>query len=522
MHSERKANHAQHNTIKAIAIFVTVALLLNVMAPKLAHAATYLQGTEVNANTLVQDAYVAVTYYDSNGEQKLEKGWIDAVGETSFTIRSGALFGKKTIAYENVLSVIMSDESTESAKQMNEVNRFIRNVKAREIERAKKESKAEDHVIQWLSPINAKAPTPAHAATYLEGVEVNANTLIRDAYVAVTYYDSKDKQKLEKGWIDEVGEISFTIRSGGIKDKKTITYNKVVSVIMSDKSNTLKQMNEVNRFIGEQKKEEELKDITIMSGEQIDFLKIRKGWYAHVIYTSEGEEETVTGRITRQDSVHIVIRVQEESVLRVLKTIAYRDIDTLVISQYTQSIEAYTQSIEAWKKAKHQVQRYLENGYYTKCQVRVQAPSIWKGQVVGTLIKMTPDTLVVQRGGTFFELPVSSISNFEVNIRQRNTGKGFKIGLGAGAIIIGYTSIYTSKEIKQINPRGTDPQSQHFSVALLRLLGYSAGAIVCLLSTLIGGSIKSDKWVEVPPHSLNLSLVPTSTKGLCAALTFNF
>ena len=124
-----------------------------------------------------------------------------------------------------------------------------------------------------------------------------------------------------------------------------------------------------------------MKAITIMSREQIDLSKIRKGWYAHVIYTSEGGEDIVTGRITRQDSVHIVIRVPLP--LRISKTIAYRDIDTLVISQYAQSIEA-------WKNAKHQVQRHLENGYYTK--VRVQAPSIWKEQVVGRFIKMTVDT----------------------------------------------------------------------------------------------------------------------------------
>ncbi len=62
--------HAEYNASRAIAILVTTALLLNVMMPTLAHAATYLQGTEVNANTLVQDTYVAVTYYDSKGKQK--------------------------------------------------------------------------------------------------------------------------------------------------------------------------------------------------------------------------------------------------------------------------------------------------------------------------------------------------------------------------------------------------------------------------------------------------------------------
>ncbi len=115
-----------HNVIKTIAIFVTAALLLNAMAPTLAHAATYLQGTEVNANTLIRDAYVQVTYRDNRGQEKTEKGWIDAIGETSFTIRSGGLKSEKAIAYANVVSVIMSDESTVPAKQMNEVNRFIR------------------------------------------------------------------------------------------------------------------------------------------------------------------------------------------------------------------------------------------------------------------------------------------------------------------------------------------------------------------------------------------------------------
>ena len=79
---------------KLAAVFVIATLLLNALAPTLAYAATYLQGTEVSADTLIQDAYVAVTYYDSKNKQQLEKGWIDAIGETSFTIRNG-LMGKK-------------------------------------------------------------------------------------------------------------------------------------------------------------------------------------------------------------------------------------------------------------------------------------------------------------------------------------------------------------------------------------------------------------------------------------------
>ena len=358
--------------------------------------------------------------------------------------------------------------------------------------------------------LNAMGPSLAYAATYLQGTEVNANTLIRDAYVAVTYYDSKGKQKLEKGWIDAIGKTSFTIRSGGIKDKKTITYDKVVSVFISEETNTLKQMNEVNQFIGEKKrkpkKEEELKAITIMSGGQIDLSKIRKGWYAHVIYTSEGGEEIVTGRITRQDSVHIVIRVWEEGALRVLKTIAYKDIDTLVISQHAQRIET-------WKNAK-QVQRRLKNEYNTK--VRVQASSIWKERVVGRLVKVTPDTLVISRGGTFFSVPVSSISNFEVSHGQhRNTGKGLLIGLGTGLAVF-IVGSERARNIAEANPE-VEFASLGTALGTMAICG-----LILVLAPLVGYNTKSDKWFEVPPQRLNLSLAPTSTKGLRAALTFNF
>ena len=140
-----------HTIGKSIAIFITATLVLNAMAPALAHAAKHLQGDQVNANSLVRDAYIAVTYRDGNDKQKSAKGWIDAIGETSFTIRRGGLKSKTTIAYAKVLSIIMSEESTVPATQMNEVNQFIRNMKAREIEQAKEEAS------------EAMAPALAHA-----------------------------------------------------------------------------------------------------------------------------------------------------------------------------------------------------------------------------------------------------------------------------------------------------------------------------------------------------------------------
>ncbi len=371
--------------------------------------------------------------------------------------------------------------------------------------------------------LNATAPTLAYAATYLEGTKVNANTLIQDAYVAVTYYDSKNKQTLEKGWVDAIEEASFTIRNG-LWGKKTIAYDKVLSIIMSEEATTIGQMNEVNRwFIGnmaetgievEQAAIQRLnqKTITVMSrlpvlctkqtGGQVDPSKITKGWYADIVYTSEGATRKVTSQIADKDSNHIALKYGADT-----HSIAYTDIDTLIVAKHLREIKDYRST-----------------GAKYNARVRVLAPSIQKGQMVGRLINMMQDTLVIQKGRLFYQVPISSISTFDVSLKQyRNTGKGFKIGLGAGAVIIGFTLISTYREEKRLDEKNSgDASISYYTLGIATLVGYSAGALVCLLSTLIGATMKSDKWVEVSPKRLNLSLAPTSTKGLRAALTFNF
>lgn len=271
--------------------------------------------------------------------------------------------------------------------------------------------------------LNAIAPSLAHAATLLQGARVNTNTLVRDAYVHVTYSDRSGEQKVVKGWIYAVNETSFTIRSGGLKSKKTITYDKVVSVIMSDDSTVpAKQMNEVNRFVREMSKR--------------------------------------------------------------------------------------------WKNAR-QVKRAL----WTDAKVRIQA---LQRQTIGRLVKMTSDTLVIQSGRTFFQIPRASISRLEVSIRQRNTREGMLFGFVLGLGVLAPIAIAdASAEENAWRGLATTITALYVSLPIY------------LLCTLIGAAIKSDKWVEVPPQSLNLSLAPlsavtgtaqagTSTKGLRATFTFNF
>ncbi|MDE0396863.1 MAG: hypothetical protein OXL96_03560 [Candidatus Poribacteria bacterium] len=366
MHSERNANHAQHNTIKAIAIFVTAAFLLNAIAPTLVHAAIYLQGTEVNANTLIRDAYVAVTYYDSNGKQKLAKGWIDAIGETSFTIRSGALFGKKTIAYDKVLSVIMSDQSTAPAKQMNEVNGYIREMKKREKEAKEEQTtrEAEQAAIQQLKQrLKDKV------------VMIGQFDLSKKGWYAHVVYTSKEGDKRtatgQITWQDTDHIVIRVQGSGGLKIIKTIAYTDIDTLLVAQYLWDIEAWRNARWAIQRLNQ----KNVTVMSQGLIDRSKITTGWYAHVVYISkEGTKRIATGQIMEKGTDHILVRVQDKA-LKSWKTIAYTDIDTLVIAQHIRDIEAW-RNVRPPQRHGEQSTHQLHEG---DSRVRVYAPAIRKG-----------------------------------------------------------------------------------------------------------------------------------------------
>ena len=365
--------------------------------------------------------------------------------------------------------------------------------------------------------LNAMAPMLAHAAKHLQGDQVNANALVRDAYIAVTYRDGNGRERTARGWIDAIGETSFTIRSGGLKSKTTIAYAKVLSIIMSEASSVpATQMNEVNRFIKDEKRrkaEQKAKTGVIhLQGDQIVPEKITKGWYAHAIYTSENQKETATGWIITKDAKHIVIHEFKNKARFVGKTWerAYGDIDTIAYGDIDAIVVAnakYRGSVEELKNASKAMQRFMTHN----AKVRFKAPSLSKSRIVGEVVKMTQDTLLIREGRTFLEVPMSSISNFEASLGQRrNAGKGFMIGLGLGLAVLVPVAIADYKE-------GGELQGLAAAYAAIYIF-----LPIVVLSTLMGTIIKSEKWVEVSPQHLNLSIAPTRDKGLRAALTVNF
>ena len=166
------------------------------------------------------------------------------------------------------------------------------------------------------------------------------------------------------------------------------------------------------------------------------------------------------------------------------------------------------------------IQWILEGNYKVRVQgakVRFKIPSMSKKWIAGEVVKMTRDTLVIKarpfsKGrlsgrSTLSKVPKSSISDFEVSLGQhRNTGTGWKIGLGIGLVVAG------------INAMNAPFDKLGVFYSRMAFLG---GPIV-LFGTVGGALTKSEKWVAVSPQRLNLSIAPTHEKGLRAALAVNF
>ena len=91
------------------------------------------------------------------------------------------------------------------------------------------------------------------------------------------------------------------------------------------------------------------KDVEVMSRGEIDSSKLRKGWHVHVVYTSEGVKETITGQILDKDADGIVIQSRASALWRADRErweIAYGDIGTLAVTKDRRDIEKWRRRTE--------------------------------------------------------------------------------------------------------------------------------------------------------------------------------
>ena len=207
----------------------------------------------------------------------------------------------------------------------------------------------------------------------------------------------------------------------------------------------------------------------------------------------------------------------------ITKSIAIFITATLLLNAMAPALAHATTRPQDAETEQSAIQWIREENYKVRVQgakVRFKAPSISKTWKVGEVVKMTRDTLVI-KAHTFSKgrlsgkrrlskVPMSSISNFEVSLGQhKNTGTGWKIGLGIGLVVAG------------INTMNAPNYADEKLLAFYTSIAYW-GIPLVLLGTLGGTLTKSDKWVKVSPQRLNLSIAPTAKKGLRAALTLNF
>ena len=244
-----------------------------------------------------------------------------------------------------------------------------------------------------------------------------------------------------------------------------------------------------------------------LQGDQVNANALIQNAYAIVTYYENNKLKRERGRIKAIGDTSFTI----QNSLLGKATIAYTKVSSMVMGKDVVRMEREMKKIETETKA---IQRFKTHN----AKVRVKAPSLSKKRIVGEVVKMTQDTLLLREGRTFLQVPMSSITNLEVSLGQRrNTGKGFRIGLGVGLAVSTSLFIYAgylSKKYKDV----------HGNIDALApgLAGAYLGPSIVILSTFIGAATKSEKWVEVSPQRLNLSIAPTSTKGLRAALAVNF
>ncbi|MDE3001612.1 MAG: hypothetical protein OXU79_21260 [Gemmatimonadota bacterium] len=136
-------------------------------------------------------------------------------------------------------------------------------------------------------------------------------------------------------------------------------------------------------------------------------------------------------------------------------------------------------------------------------RVRVEAPLISKGPIIGRFIRTTQDTLIVRtERGQEERMPLSLVENFEVSIkRTRNTAKGIMTG-----IVLTGAYLFPGVLLDEAN--------------ILNLR--STTAAIFLTSAVLGVITKSDQWMAVSPYRLRPSAAITHDRGVAAALRFDF
>ena len=319
---------------------------------------------------------------------------------------------------------------------------------------------------------------------------------IAKGFYAHVVYTSKGASDTAAGVIRKIDAGGMEIMSKATVPEKThIHYAEIDTIVVAKDRPALERW---RRRVGGR--------FVVMSRGTIDLSAMRKGWHAFMVYEFEDGRRGELVRILDTRERHLVIRSSFAGRNRFWAggEIALDDIVFIVAAEDRGDIVAIRHA--------RRILRHLP----LNPRIRLKSPSAGRGAsrsdwVVGRLHEVRQDTLVIGVGlsrNEVFEVPISSIRDFEINIgRHRNTKKGMTIGLLLGLAPIAYSASKTSGGWKR-----------YFTA--LTAVYISIPVFVC--STSIGHSIQTDRWIEVSPGRLNLGIAPTQNKGLGAVLSFHF
>lgn len=458
--------------MKTAALILTATLLFNAMDPALAHAATRLRGTDVGPDSLALDAYVVVTYRDGKRRERSAKGWIDAIGETTFTIRDGKR--KITVTYHGILWLVISREAKTSAQRMIEVESYIRNT-------------------QQTDPAVEAATQRLHAVvTVMPGKDLDLNKLAPGLYAYVVF-NSKGMENAAMGRIVSSDSDRVVIAAAEGTGWE-IAEQDIVILAVSDSTGGIERWRKERRTMLQVQETY----MSVLSGENLDLEKLRIGWHAHVDYLSTDIKRSATGVIVRRDVNHIVIQSRKRTGVR--WRIRSDEIERLIITRKRSDMNR-------WRRARNAMRELQGPG------VRLKAPSISSEWIVGRFTGSTSDTLEVLAEHGRVRVRRALVDDFEVSMgRHRHTKKGMAIGL-----LLGATAAILTK------PSDTSNADKFGQEAIIDFYVTVVGVpAMTLAGTLIGAAIETEKWVEVSPSRINLSVSPTHDKGLRVAVSFEF
>lgn len=145
--------------------------------------------------------------------------------------------------------------------------------------------------------------------------------------------------------------------------------------------------------------------------------------------------------------------------------------------------------------------------------VRVTAPDVFRGRLVGSVVTLGADTCVLEVEGRAEQLalPLTSLTRLEVSRGQssmwaQGMGIGFLLGATLGAVV-GLTAA-----------ESWDVGGEAAAAALAGLIGVP-GAFVGLA---VGASTKKERWESVPLDRLRVSMVPRRDGGLAIRVSLAF